>query len=230
VVVVGVVVVAFAGGCGGGTPGADRPDPPPSTAAAATVHQPPADPCAAVPAAVAKRLKLAEPTRKTYDLFARDDQSPTDPLVTFGQLTCFWSVANPAKGAGGRPNEMTARVAYSVLAPDRPNAAGIAAQVFQTRRQELGSKEVVREGAAAVACDEGYDVFLREPSPTGVGSEVEVTVRRANAVVTVAFSGADLKLDPTKPRGLQLVTTAVDERRLRPVVEGILPGALDLLE
>jgi hypothetical protein len=222
-------VAAFAGGCGG-TSDEGQPSPPPSTAAATTVYQPPADPCAAVPAAVANRLKLKEPTRKTYDLFARDEQRPSDPLVTFGQLTCFWSVPNPGRGPDGRPNAMTARVAYSVLAPDRPHAADIAADVFETGKEKLGEKEVVREGAAPVECDEGYDVFVHEESPTGAGSEVEVTVRRANAVVTVAFSGADLTLDPTKPRGLQLVTTAVAEERLRPTVDGILPSALDLLK
>jgi hypothetical protein len=228
-VVVGLAVVTFAGGCGG-TPDEGRPDPPPpTTAAPATAYQPPADPCAAVPAAVAKRLRLEKPTRKTYGLFARDDQRPSDPLVSYGQLTCFWSVPNPGRGPGRRPNAMTARVAYSVLTPDRPNAADIAAAVFATGKEQLGEKKVVREGRATVECDEGYDVFVHEESVTGVGSEVEVTVRRANAVVTVAFSGADLRLDPTKPRGLQLVTSPVEEGRLRPVVDAILPGALKLL-
>jgi hypothetical protein len=228
-VVLGVAVVTFAGGCGGTTPGGDRPDPPPTTAAPATAYRPPADPCAAVPAAVARRLKLAKPTRKTYDLFARDEQRPSDPLVSYGQLTCFWSVANPGRGPDGRPNEMTARVAYSVLTPDRPSATGVAASVFRTGKEELEKKDVLREGTAKVECDEGYDVFVHEESVTGAGSEVEVTVRRANAVVTVAFSGADLRLDPTKPRGLQLVTSPVDEKRLRPVVDAVLPGALALL-
>lgn len=233
-VLVGLAMVTFAGGCGAARGGEGARSAPPATEGApALVYQPPADPCAAVPAAVARRFKLEKPERRTYDLFATDDQRPADPLVSFGQLNCFWTVENPAQGPTGRPNAMTARVAYSVLTPDRPNAADIAAEVFTAEREELRKRDgvtVVREGEPRVECEEGYDAFVHEESPTGAGGEVEVTVRRANAVVTVSFGGADLTLDRSKPRGLQLVTRPVDERRLRPVVEGILPGALDLLK
>lgn len=232
---VGLATVTFAGGCGAAREPREpaQSSPPASPALPAVLYQPPADPCAAVPADVARRLKLEKPERRTYDLFTTDAQRPADPLVSYGQRSCFWSVANPAQGPAGRPNEMTARVAYSVLTPDRPNAASIAAEVFKAGKEDLAERsgvEVVREGEPPVECEEGYDVFLHEESPTGAGSQVEVTVRRANAVVTVSFGGADLTIDRTRPRGLQLVTKPVDERRLRAVVDGVLPGALALLE
>lgn len=233
-VVLAGVTLAAAGGCGI-TSGGDAAAPSPSATATqrtTTAYRLPADPCAAVPAEVARRFALEKPRRRTYGLFATDKQRPADPLVAFDLLTCEWSVRNPAKGRDGRPNSMTARVAYAALTPDRPNAAEIAAEVFalgREQRREDKDVTVVREGPAPVRCDEGYDVFTTRRSVTGESGEIEVTVRRANAVVTVAFSGADLRIDRSKPRGLQLVTTAVEEQRLRPVVQGILPGALDLL-
>jgi hypothetical protein len=77
--------------------------------------------------------------------------------------------------------------------------------------------------------DDGYYIHATRRSVTGISGEIEQAVRLHNAVVTVEFRGADLTLNPALPRGAQLVTTAVPESRLRPVVESLLPGAIGLL-
>jgi hypothetical protein len=89
---------------------------------------------------------------------------------------------------------------------------------------------IEREQPAPDLGAEAYDLFLTEKSTTGRSSRVEIAVRTANAVVTLSFSGADLRIDPDLPRGLQLVTSPVAEKRLRPTAEALLPGVLALLD
>ena len=165
----------------------------------------------------------------------------TDPIhvpgsqgepVSSSILSCTWTFPNPAHGPSGRPNQFSATVQYVVIEPKLADAADLAHDVVFDNR--IGSRDgtdvaVVREETAPVPADEGYYIYFTRKSPTGAGSTAAVVLRRANAVVLVSFGGADLTLDPARPRGLQLVTVPVDETRLRPTVELIMPDALAVL-
>lgn len=235
------VVTAFATitittvGCGINPFRNDGPANPEATATtpAAVVYQRPADPCAAAPPELAKRLGMTDATPRSTTQFATDSATPQDPLVIYDLVTCEWVVANPAKGPRGRPNQMTMRVAYAVIQPERESAPAVAqtvyAQAYDGMRQHKDIT-VVREGKPTISADDGYYVYATRRSTTGTNGEVETAIRVANAVVTVQFSGADLTLDPTLPRGLQLVTKAVAEPRLQLAVADLLPEALAILK
>jgi len=203
--------------------GAARPASPASPA-----YRPPADPCAAVPAEVAGALTLTKRRRVSTGQFAPNGNG----VVSYDLVTCEWVVPNAGQGPQARPNELTAVVSYAVLEVPDGDAAAVAKGVFD--RTHEGARDgagitVVNEAAAPVPADDGYYLYVTRKSGTGAGGQVEVGLRRGNAVVTVEFSGADLALDPARPRGDQLVTTPFDESRLRPTVERMLPGALALL-
>lgn len=203
-----------------------------TTTAVPTVYQQPADPCAAVPAPLAKRFEMSDATRQSTRQYETDPDTPQDPLVAYDSLSCEWTVKNPGKGPRGRPNQMTVRIEYMVIKPERANAPTVARSVYMRAYEGLRKATevtVVRERKPAVTADDAYYVYATRRSVTGKSSEVEAAIRRANAVVTVEFSGADLAVDPSLPRGLQLVTRPVAESRLQPVVESLLPEAIRIL-
>ena len=224
-------LTAVTAGCGaaGGGVARDSPSEVASTPAApVTLYAPPGDPCAAVPAALADRLGLREPSRRTDPLFEMDSTQPQDPLVGYDQTTCVWVVRNPGRGADGRPNQMTASVSYAVIDPARPAAEAVAESVWQRGREKLSpDAPPVR---ASVEVDDGYYAYVTQKSPSGAGGVAEAGVRLANAVVTVRFTGADLRSDPSRPVGDQLVTTPVGEKRLKPTVDSLLPESIGLLK
>ena len=78
--------------------------------------------------------------------------------------------------------------------------------------------------------DDGYYAYVTQKSPSGAGGVAEAGVRLANAVVTVRFTGADLRSDPSRPVGDQLVTAPVGEKRLKPTVDSLLPESIGLLK
>jgi hypothetical protein len=203
-----------------------------ATTSPAAFYRPPANPCAAAPPELVKRLGLSDPVPQVITQYVTDDATPQDPLVVYDVVSCTWGVKNPARGPAGRPNEMTMEVAYAVLPPRRHNAAAVAHQVYVSARERLRQHEdvtIVREGEPHVPADDGHYVHATRRTPTGTGSEAEATVRVGNVVVTVRFSGADLTLDTTLPRGLQLVTKPVAESRLKPAVTVLLPEAVGAL-
>jgi hypothetical protein len=201
---------------------------------AARAYRSPADPCAVIPPNLAKRLGMTDPEPRTIGQFERNPEAdPTrgqPPVAAYNLQRCSWTVKNPGRGPNGRPNGMTVTIDYEVIEatselrhPDEVAKAVYASNYQQTRRDGT----VVRQAASPVPADDGYYRYVTHKS-TGMSSgEAEAGIRLANAVVTVSYSGADLKLDRTLPPGLQLVTTAVPERRLRPTVESLLPAAMD---
>jgi hypothetical protein len=175
---------------------------------------------------------MRRPNANTYQLFVRDEIRPEDPLVEYDLVTCEWVVDNPARGAGGQPNQMTVTVSYAVIDPARPSAAAVARSVLDTGKQKLATTDqvtVVREVAAPVSQYDGYYVYLTRKSVTGADGEVHAAVQMANAVVTTEFSGADLRRDRSKRPGFQEETTPVPESRLQSTVTTVLPSAIDHL-
>jgi hypothetical protein len=189
----------------------------------------PANPCDGVAPSTAAKAGLTYSDKRSTPLYV---PGPQNLPVSASIDTCTWTFPNPAHGRNGRPNQFSATVGYTVIDPKLDNAAELAKMIFKTIAELRNNKDVtvVREASSPVPADEGSYLYVTEKSVTGAGSKVEVLIRRANAVVQVSFSGADLTLDPKLPKGLQLVTTPVDEARLRPTVELILPDALALLE
>jgi hypothetical protein len=189
----------------------------------------PANVCDAVSPATAARAQLTYESKRTDPIYV---PGPQGEPVSSSISSCTWTFPNPAHGGNGRPNQWTATVQYAVIEPKLGNAAELAhTVVFENGIGTRDEKDVtvVRADPAPVPVDEGYYVYLTQKTVTGADSAVEVVLRRANAVVMVRFSGADLTKDPTLPAGLQLVTTPVDEARLRPTLDLILPEALALI-
>jgi hypothetical protein len=218
--------------CGGSpAPAGDRPDAKASAAGAAArpAYARPPDPCAAASAALKQRLGLRDPTPHVYERFQLDGSRPKDPIVAYDDVVCEWVVLNPPRSDDGRPNQMTASVSFAVIDPRHPSAGQVAAAVLTAGRERLDKDpyvEVVRKTGSPVDGHDGYYVYTRRRSATGESAGVEGAVHLANAVVVVRFSGADLRLDPSKPAGLQQVTEPVAESRLRPTVASLLPAAV----
>jgi hypothetical protein len=229
-----VVVALAVAGCrtdpGSGDAGRPAGSAPAASTGGTPTYDPPADPCAAVPATSATSLGLTRPTQRSISQFA--EAPPPAGLVSYDLISCEWVVANPGRGPNGQPNQMTARVSYAVLRPPDGDADAVARSVYLSTNENArtgNDTTVVSETTAPVPADDGYYLFTQRKSVTGADATVEVAVRRANAVVVVEFSGADLTRDPSRPVGTQLVTTPVAEARLRPTVERMLPDALALL-
>jgi hypothetical protein len=200
-----------------------------STAPGSVRHAQPADPCAGVSNETAQQHKMRNPERLSYDLFAMDETKPVaDQLVPFKDLQCRWSVHNAGRGPNARPNEMTIIASYKVMDASDDAARSVFTEQLAVLREKSGVT-IKREQSPSELGGESYYVYLTEESPIGGGSRVEVAVHNANAVITVSFSGADLRSDRNRPAGLQLVTTPVAEDRLRPTVDALLPHVLALL-
>jgi hypothetical protein len=167
-----------------------------------------------------------------YDRFQQDLSQPQDPVVAYDDVGCEWTVTNPGRSPDGRANQMTASISYSVIDTHRASAGQVAALVLDQSRQRFGDDQrfdVVRKAETPLAGRDGYYIYAHEKSATGVGAMTEAAVRVENAVIVVRFAGADLRVDRSKPVGLQLTTRPVDERRLRPTVLSLLPAALEHL-
>jgi hypothetical protein len=214
-----------------------REQPRPSEAAtggqtAPTGYAQPRDPCSGVSATLTRTLGLKDPSRQVYDRFQQDPSQPDDPVVAYDDVGCEWTVANPGRSPDGRANQMTASISYSVIDTDRASAGQVAALVLDQSRQRYGKDQrfdVVRNAETLLAGRDGYYIYAHEKSATGMGALTEAAVRVENAVIVVRFAGADLRVDRSKPVGLQLTTRPVDERRLRPTVLALLPAALEHL-
>jgi hypothetical protein len=190
----------------------------------------PADQCAGVKPATAQQYKLRDPSKSS--LPGMDSDPTTGTLVDYDILTCSWSVDNPAKGPNGRPNMFDLSVTYSVIDPTFPKSVEVAEGIYALKKEKLetGSKrQVTRNEPQTGLGDEAVYVFATETSTVGEGGAADLIIRSSNAVVSISFSGGDLRLDPSKPRGLQLVTSAVTEDRLQPTVMGIAGDVLSLL-
>ncbi|GAA0913505.1 hypothetical protein Vau01_045910 [Virgisporangium aurantiacum] len=191
---------------------------------------PPADQCAGVTPATAQKFKLQQPSKNS--LPGMDSDPATGTLVDYTVLRCSWSVDNPAKGPNGRPNMFTLSVTYSVIDPAFPKSVQVATGIYELKKEKLRTdpeRQVKRSDAPAGLGDEAAYFFAVETSSLGEGGSVDLIIRSSNAYVSISFSGADLRSDPSKPRGLQLVTSAVAEDQLQPTVLGIAGEVLSLL-
>ncbi len=199
---------------------------------APTGYVQPRDPCSGISATLTRKLGLKNPSRQVYDRFQQDPSQPDDPVVAYDDVGCEWTVANPGRSPDGRANQMTASVSYSVIDTHPASAGQVAALVLDQSRQRFGKDQrfdVVRNAEAPLVGRDGYYIYVHEKSATGVGALTEAAVRVENAVIVVRFAGADLRVDRSKPVGLQLTTRPVDEQRLRPTVLALLPAALEHL-
>jgi hypothetical protein len=179
-------------------------------------NQMPSNACDAISPSTATKAKLTYSSKRTDPIYVPGPQG--EPMSS-SINSCTWTFPNPAHGRNGRPNQFSATVQYSVIEPKLANAAELAhTLIFENgigTRDKTGVT-VVREEPAPTPADEGYYVYLTQKTPTGGDASVELVLRRANAVVMVRFSGADLSMDPTLPKGLQLVTAPVDGPREGP--------------
>jgi hypothetical protein len=161
-----------------------------------------------------------------------DSDPTTGTLVDYNILKCSWSVDNPAKGPNGRPNMFDLTVTYSVIDPAFPKSVEVATGIYALRKEKLETdpdRQAKRNEAPAGFGDEAAYFYAVETSSLGQGGAADLIIRSSNAYVSISFSGADLRSDPSKPRGQQLVTSAVTEEQLQPTVMGIAGEVLSLL-
>lgn len=217
------------------------------TAQVEPLYQPPSDPCDAVSADTRKKYELTQPEAKTFPFTGKVTASEAILLDT---VRCTWAVENPAKGKNGRPNRFTVTLDFQVPTGQHADQVSAIAQAASKRditpaqmaRVLLDSGQADLEGEFAGVTttlkrsepitnlgDSAYVAVLAQKNVSGRSTAVVVALQAANAHVKVTYSGADLKIDPSLPNGLQLVTTPVPPRRLKPAAEAIARDALEAL-
>lgn len=207
------------------------------SAQAATLYPKPTYPCAAVPEATRKKFKLTKPQDDTV---LSTGQVTEDAVVTATGVNCSWTVKNPPKGQNGRPNFFSLSLDIVVLTAEE--AAPVGATPEQAARALLDTARADLEGEFAGVTstlrrsepiddlgESAYYAVLAQEDEFGKSTEVVVAFRAANAYVKVAYGGADLRIDPSLPAGLQLVKSAVPPRRLKPVAVAVARDALEAL-
>jgi hypothetical protein len=190
----------------------------------------PTDPCSAVSPATAQRFKLLRPNTTT--LPGMDSDPATGKLVSYQLLKCDWSVDNPAKGQNSRPNLFSLTVSYSVIDRNFPTAINVAKAIYQFRKDKHASdanRRITRTDAPAGLGDEAAYSFAVTTSSLGQSGEAELLIWSSNATIEISFSGADLRVDPSKKVGFQLYTTPVTEEQMQPTVLGIASEVMSLL-
>lgn len=226
VCVIATLIAALALPACSASEGAAPTQSPSPTAQAVSLYQPPSSVCDAVSA----------DTRKKYKL-----KNPEDRITN-----CSWSVNNPAKGPNGRKNQFTLTLELDV--PTAADAAGAQAasesEVTPVQMAQVlldhGQAELEGEVAGVTSKlkrsepvndlgDSAYSAVLVEEGEFGKSTAVVVALQAANAYIKVTYSGSDLKIDPSLPAGLQLVTTPVPPRRLKPAAEGVARDVLESL-
>jgi hypothetical protein len=232
----GVISGARGGGEAGGPSGAastatglPSSAPPPSAR-----YGQPRNACAALSATTTTRYKLINADESVHPGLAMD---PVTRLpVDVNYVGCSWSISNPARGAGGRPNWFTLSLTYWVPDPNLATAEQIAQEAYRHDKEKMTRGEYLntpgtlksQQDLAGLA-DEAYYTFTVQKATFGTSSASHIIARKGNAYVRLALSGADLRKDPSLPRGMQLVTRDVDESRLKPAIMGTIEEALGAL-
>jgi hypothetical protein len=225
------------------------PAPSPSpTAPAEMVFQPPSNPCDAVSAATREQYELTRPKADTFPYTGAETAG--GDMILADTIRCSWAVDNPGKGPNGRKNQFS--VTLDLQVPTTQDADEISAMAQAASKHDvtptqmaqalLDSGQADLEGeSAGVASklkrnvpindlgDRAYSAVLAQEDVSGRSTAVVVALQAANAHIKVTVSGSDLKIDPSLPEGLQLVTTPVPPRRLKPAAEAIAHDALDAL-
>jgi hypothetical protein len=210
------------------------------------LYEPPSDPCGAVSAATRKMYELRQPEASTFP-YAGTATSSGVPALT-DTVRCTWVVDNPGKGPNGRPNQLSVTLDFQVPTAEdvdegvaMANAASTGDVTPEQMAQVLfDSAPADLEGESAGVTtrlkrrepvdglgDSAYTAVLAQKDQVGRSTVVVVALRAANAHVMVTHSGADLQIDPSLPQGLQLVTTPVPPRRLKPAAEAVARDALE---
>jgi hypothetical protein len=218
------------------------------TAQPETLFQPPSNPCDAVSAATREKHKLTQPEASTFPYTGATTADGDTILVD--TIRCTWAVKNPAKGPNGRPNRFTVALDFQVptaQAADEISAMARAASKHEITPAQMaevlldsGQAHLEDEVAGVTTTlkrdeptndlgDRAYSAVLAQKGVSGRSTAVVVALQAANAHVKVTSSGADLKIDPSLPEGLQLVTTPVPPRRLKPIAEAVARDALEAL-
>ena len=225
------------------------PAPSPSpTAPAETLFQPPSNPCDTVSAATREQFELTRPKADTFPYTGAETAG--GDMILADTIRCSWAVDNPAKGQNGRKNQFSVTLDFQV--PTTQDADQISAMARAASNDEVtptqmaqalldsGQTDLEGESAGVTTTlkrnepidelgDRAYSAVLGQEDVNGKSTAVVVALQAANAHIKVTASGSDLKLDPSLPEGLQLVTTPVPPRRLKPAAQAIAHDALDAL-
>jgi hypothetical protein len=231
--VLAACALATAGCAGPGTQAKAIRSTSPSTAPTtprSPLYAEPVNPCDAVSPATVQRFKLTKPDKTL--LPGVDINPATSMPVDYNFVKCSWSIDNLAHGTNGRPNMFTFSITYVVIDQRLATAEQIAKTLylFQKDKMKTGGKRQVKRAETPDGLGaEAYYTFSVDQTSVGEGAGSDLLIRKANAYVSLSLSGADLRLDPSLPRGRQLVTTPVTEDRLKPTVLGTVQEAMSLL-
>ena len=238
-------VLSACGATQGPTP---APSATPTTAEVEARYQPPSNPCDAVSAATRRKYRLTQPQDKVFPYTGAETAS--GDMVMADTIQCTWAVKNPAKGQNGRSNRFTLTLDFQVPTAEDGDLVGTVARAaskhdvtpVHAAQALLDSAQADLEGETAGVTttlersepvndlgDRAYSAVLTQKNDFGTSTMVVVAFQAANAHVKVSHSGADLKIDPTLPEGLQLVTTPVPPRRLKPAAQAVARDALEAL-
>jgi hypothetical protein len=218
------------------------------TAQAEPLYQPPSNPCDAVSADTRMKYKLTQPEASTFPFTG--EATASGEVILLDTVRCSWAVDNPAKRQNGRPNQFTVTLDFQVPTAQDADQVSAVAQAASKRDVtprrmaqvllDSGQADLDGESAGVTTTlkrsepinnlgDRAYVAVLAQKDVSGRSTAVVVALQAANAHVKVTSSGADLKIDPSLPEGLQLVTTPVPPRRLKPAAEAIARDALEAL-